>query len=133
MNRFAYWLYTSKLWIRLLALTGRVPAGFFLGWRRWMTLGDAQRCVGPGWSGLVAEGFNRCLKYGLRIHQIKEKFGGLRFYADTDMSDLEAASYEICEECGSPGEARADGWVKTLCDKCAEPEERYRRRERSWQ
>ena len=120
MNRIAYALYASRLWTFLLRLTGRVPAGAYVGWRRWMTLKQAQRCVGPGWAGLVKEGFDLCLKNGWRIYQIKEKFGGLRFYTDEDLDDIEDESYTICEECGEPGKPRPGGWIKTRCDKCFE-------------
>lgn len=58
--------------------------------------------------------------------QIKEKFGGLRFYVD-DASDVQYAaisfaehmSYHICEECGAPGKTRDKGWIRTLCDEHA--------------
>ena len=124
MNKIAYMFYSSKLWARMLRLTGRVPAGFYLGWRGCMTLKDAQSCVGPGWAGLVKEGFDLCLRRGARIHQIKEKFGGLRFYCEDDWGieklGIEKSSHTICEECGAPGETRDLGWYRTLCDKCAE-------------
>ena len=55
--------------------------------------------------------------------QVKEKFGGLRFYvqAATDkhysyISFAESMSYRTCEECGSPGKTYTDGWHRTLCD-----------------
>ena len=55
--------------------------------------------------------------------QVKEKFGGLRFYvqAATDkhysyISFAESMSYRTCEECGSPGKTYTDGWHMTLCD-----------------
>lgn len=57
------------------------------------------------------------------IVQIKEKFGGLRFYVDGGTTEhhnyisfAEALSNRTCEVCGAPGEHRNDGWVKTLCD-----------------
>jgi hypothetical protein len=60
-----------------------------------------------------------------RASQVKEKFGGLRFYmsSETDemsklISEAESASYITCEKCGAPGEQRGGGWVKTLCDEC---------------
>jgi hypothetical protein len=59
--------------------------------------------------------------------QIKEKFGGLRFYvhAASDkqwgyISFAESMSYRTCEECGAPGKTYTDGWHKTLCDIHAE-------------
>ena len=58
------------------------------------------------------------------IDQIKEKFGGLRFYiSGGDVATghyiefAEAMASRTCEICGSPGEPRNTGWVKTLCDK----------------
>jgi hypothetical protein len=55
--------------------------------------------------------------------QVKEKFGGLRFYvqAATDkhynyISFAESMSYRTCEECGSPGKTYTDGWHRTMCD-----------------
>jgi hypothetical protein len=55
--------------------------------------------------------------------QVKEKFGGLRFYvqAATDkhynyISFAESMSYHTCEICGNPGKRYTDGWHTTLCD-----------------
>lgn len=63
--------------------------------------------------------------------QVKEKFGGLRFYVNgaTDkhwnyITFAESMSYRICEECGSPGKPYYDGWHRTLCDVHAEMENR---------
>ena len=59
----------------------------------------------------------------IRIAQIKEKFGGLRFYYDggddhisgfVDMAELWAG--HSCEQCGNKGHRRDGGWVRTLCD-----------------
>ena len=59
--------------------------------------------------------------------QIKEKFGGLRFYVDRAteqhydfISVAESMSYHTCEECGAPGQRYTDGWHQTLCDIHAE-------------
>lgn len=56
--------------------------------------------------------------------QVKEKFGGLRFYyygGDDYISGLvdmaESMSYIICEECGDKGFPNKNGWIRTLCDK----------------
>ena len=137
MNKIEYLFWSSKLWAWMLRISGRVPAGAYVGWGRWMTLKDAQACVGPGWAGLVKEGFDMCLAEGAHINQIKEKWGGLRFYCEIEYEierlGIEGRSYAICEECGAPGEIRTIGWWKTLCDECAMPDVRLRRRERSWQ
>lgn len=55
--------------------------------------------------------------------QVKEKFGGLRFYyngGDEFIEGLvqmaEEFSYKICEKCGNAGKLRNKGWIRTLCD-----------------
>ena len=57
------------------------------------------------------------------VAQIKEKFGGLRFYydgGDDEISGMvrmaEAWADIACEECGAIGERRSGGWIRTLCD-----------------
>lgn len=57
------------------------------------------------------------------VAQIKEKFGGLRFYYDGGDEQIrgmvtmaEAWASHACEECGAPGQRRGGGWIKTLCD-----------------
>ena len=78
------------------------------------------------------------------VAQIKEKFGGLRFYIDwrvrgeldpiyTLVHEAESKCDKICEECGAPGKKQGGGWVKTRCDKCQEEwEEERRRRDLKW-
>jgi hypothetical protein len=57
------------------------------------------------------------------VEQIKEKFGGLRFYyqgGDEQVAGMvrmaEAWADVACEECGGIGKRRGGGWVRTLCD-----------------
>lgn len=57
--------------------------------------------------------------------QVKEKFGGLRFYADNAddfvrglIAMAETMSYATCELCGNSGSKRGGGWIRTLCDGC---------------
>jgi len=58
--------------------------------------------------------------------QVKEKFGGLRFYvnsADDEVYGMislaEHMSYNICENCGSiENIQQTGGWIKSLCPKC---------------
>ena len=60
--------------------------------------------------------------------QIKEKFGGLRFYVGATserVHDLihicEHLSFSVCEECGSTKGVTTEGsWAKTLCAECRE-------------
>ena len=57
------------------------------------------------------------------VHQIKEKFGTLRFYVEGGddytngaISMAEQMSSLMCETCGAPGERRHGGWIRVLCD-----------------
>lgn len=57
------------------------------------------------------------------VRQIKEKFGGLRFYYDGGdpaiagmVTMAESWAAHACEECGAPGKSRSGGWIRTLCD-----------------
>lgn len=57
--------------------------------------------------------------------QVKEKFGGLRFYysggdeyVDGLVAMAEALSYVTCEQCGKVGKPNEIGWIVTLCDDC---------------
>jgi hypothetical protein len=83
-----------------------------------------------GWLELIAELIRELIDAGWtrEIRQIKEKFGGLRFYADglpengyEIIARYEKRSYATCERCGSTDKVRlcGDNWVKTLCDQCA--------------
>lgn len=70
------------------------------------------------------------------VEQIKEKFGGLRFYyegGDDQISGMvrmaEAWASHSCEECGAPGTSGGKGWIKTLCPTHrAESDARYAER-----
>lgn len=59
----------------------------------------------------------------VQIQQIKEKFGGLRFYysgGDDEISGMvrmaELWAGRSCEKCGNVGKRRDGGWIRTLCD-----------------
>jgi hypothetical protein len=60
------------------------------------------------------------------VLQVKEKFGGLRFYTnyrnDAISALIEAAAIEsihTCEVCGGPGRLRGTSWLETKCDEHA--------------
>lgn len=83
---------------------------------------------GKGWQHLYTPLIEQCEREGIEILQVKEKFGGLRFYVSvvpdgsTIYENIDAAEIEslaTCEVCGEPGElSGGDGrWVRTLCDK----------------
>lgn len=88
----------------------------------------------PGWGDLITKiattvEMSTC---AILVDQIKEKFGGLRFYITHDfeagqglhedcpvwaaIEEAERASLIICEMCGQPGERRRGSWIRTLCD-----------------
>lgn len=98
-------------------------------------------CIGPGWWPIIEALCNQIHhhvkwkqeqkeKYNrgegcpdVTVQQIKEKFGGLRFYYDggDDVVDglvrmAESWAARSCEECGHPGKSRDGGWIRTLCD-----------------
>ena len=59
----------------------------------------------------------------IRVEQIKEKFGGLRFYysgGDEHIAGMvtmaEVWAGRSCETCGNLGKRREGGWIRTLCD-----------------
>lgn len=69
------------------------------------------------------------------VAQIKEKFGGLRFYYDGGDEHIngmvrmaESWASHSCETCGAPGTSRSGGWIKTLCD-THEAERQLKRKE----
>lgn len=87
---------------------------------------------GYGWADLIKECDNVLFieDPNYTISQIKEKFGGLRFYFNTsDMKQysrlnsiimaIEEKSLETCEECSAPGYRRRHsnmGYMYTTCD-----------------
>jgi hypothetical protein len=101
---------------------------------------------GDGWFTLLKELGQKlvCLqkrsKISITTTQIKEKFGGLRFYYVESSKEpyqigsprniwsgiiadvvhrAEERSTTICEHCGNYGEIKSKhGWLTCLCDKC---------------
>lgn len=112
---------------------------------------EAHKWVGPGWHELVKKlvADLEAINPNFNIEQVKEKFGGLRFYGYTTDADhygwtdeqrelvdqAEEASFSICETCGEPGTPSDDGayWVKTNCEKHrAERMKAIEERKRAW-
>jgi len=57
--------------------------------------------------------------------QVKEKFGGLRFYCsvtddqiDGMISFAESYSYKVCEGCSNKASVYGDGWCRSHCSVC---------------
>jgi hypothetical protein len=76
---------------------------------------------------MLAEKEGRREKDWPAVVQVKEKFGGLRYYSlnlSEEMRSLigraEEKSFHVCEDCGAPGQTySADGWLVTRCAFCA--------------
>lgn len=93
--------------------------------------------TGNGWNQLLSE---LCEKIeailpdenAIIVAQIKEKFGGLRFYydlmngndhlyndIDKFITEAEEKAWKTCEVCGQPGEVKINhGWYQVICEKC---------------
>lgn len=87
--------------------------------------------VGDGWVPILDQLLTDLTAAGWdgEIRQIKEKFGGLRFYASTNdpahydrIMAAELNSTKVCETCGQPGTVAgkppAGRWLKALCESC---------------
>ncbi len=68
---------------------------------------------------------------GIFASQVKQKYGGLRFYISSDgvftehqryvdklILDAESISYKTCESCGAPAAKVRTSRYSTLCDEC---------------
>lgn len=69
-------------------------------------------------AGLTGDGYPEAM-------QVKEKFGGLRFYVGPATDEIfaaidaaEARSLKTCETCGQPGRQAGGWWIVTICEAC---------------
>ena len=97
-------------------------------WGKYERTIDDSRYFGvrEGWFQIIKDLIDDLIKMGWdkNVIQVKEKFGGLRFYIDKGSDEIykriaqsEKDSYETCEKCGNKGELRKDtGWYLTLCE-----------------
>jgi hypothetical protein len=94
--------------------------------------------VGPGWVPILERLAVdlKALGWNGGVDQIKEKFGGLRFYltanaipephreaASARISQAMQESYKTCEQCGTTeqvttGPSPGRSWIDTLCTGC---------------
>ena len=82
--------------------------------------------VQVGWYPLIKNLIDELITLGWdkQVTQVKEKFGGLRFYINGGSDEIydkitkaEKLSHETCELCGKKGELRTKiRWFTTLCD-----------------
>jgi len=78
--------------------------------------------VGDGWMDVLwwANQLAEAENPDYVLHQVKEKFGGLRFYATISRQTeamIEGLALYICEDCGEMGglSRTKGGWLRTLC------------------
>ncbi|RJQ27076.1 hypothetical protein C4577_02020 [Candidatus Parcubacteria bacterium] len=94
-------------------------------------LEDIKNCVGEGWNGIIERLVADLEKLGWdgTVAQVKEKFGGLRFYIGGGthevwerISEAEKESMNTCQNCGKPGKIDKWGkwWLLCLCPECGE-------------
>lgn len=87
---------------------------------------------GDGWHPILLQLTKDIKELGVddvRVVQVKEKFGGLRYYTysvDKRVEGLirvaENKSLHTCEWCGSKEvetQASVAGWIRTLCHECS--------------
>ena len=85
--------------------------------------------VGSGWHSLLKDllVFIAERNPDTRVHQVKEKFGGLRFYVGQTTEEIRAAineaekaSFHTCDVCGKPAITSGKHWLVTRCEPCIE-------------
>lgn len=84
--------------------------------------------ISKGWFPLVHELIEKIITMGWdkEICQVKQKFGGLRFYINAAPNEIhkviheyEVKSFKTCEHCGKTGKLCHHGrWLTTLCEDC---------------
>lgn len=110
----------------LEAILRRIPDG----WGRWISMSKGWYPIVVGLDRRLAE-----LDPGYTLHQVKEKFGGLRYYFEPSESaspdtiaamraaveEAEAVADHTCEECGVDDAVLRDErmYWQTLCEECA--------------
>ena len=85
--------------------------------------------VGDGWYNLIDEMCTKIATLDTKVEavQVKEKFGGLRFYVTESTEEVDdiileytCESLHVCETCGSTLDVQltVGGWIHSLCAGC---------------
>lgn len=118
--------FSERLTDKLIQILQRIPQG----WGYWLS-------CGPGWYRIIASCDDKlsALSPNYEVHQIKEKFAGLRYYWGApdyiqgldperawNLMHVISSYYGIlasrtCETCGDDGKVHGKGWIYTACDK----------------
>lgn len=119
---------TKEEFNEFLESIGGLENGFYSDRPKIMSYGICS--CGSGWYGIIKRLIEDLIELGWdkQICQIKEKFGGLRFYINSGNDAIwqrialaEEESYNTCETCGTTEQiGRTRGWITTLCKPCAE-------------
>jgi len=105
------------------------PLGLIWDWTNQPVENSAGFEIGSGWYELTKNLITDLIALGWdkRICQVKEKFGGGRFYIDEHNEETfqriqawENDTFKTCEQCGSTNSVTTGGkgWEVTLCDTC---------------
>lgn len=118
-------------------------------WPTWFKTEGDIRCTatpqgfehGDGWFDILwrscvdleplVAAFEQASGSQFEVQQVKEKFGGLRFYVNCRRNEAirqrigiaADESFHTCEICGQPGRLREDSWIKTVCHEHARGQE----------
>lgn len=84
------------------------PFGLYWEWTNKQIIDTSGFDIGPGWYEITAKLITDLIDLGWnkRIYQVKDKFGGGRFYIDETpafydrIRTWEAATFETCSSCG---------------------------------
>jgi len=105
----------------------------------YLSMRDTCMCWGfecrDGWFNIIDDLSKKITETDpdVQAAQVKEKFGGLRFYIDGGSEEVrklideaEEESYKTCEKCGTKENVSQTktGWIFTLCAKCEEERNR---------
>ena len=124
-----YEAFASKMEEKFPKMFSGPYGGFAIGAGWWDIIESLCNCIQGhiDWKNEQKEKYNRgegCEQ--VVVLQIKEKFGGLRFYYQGGNDTIhgmvrmaEEWADQSCEVCGNKGTRRPGGWIRTLCDEHA--------------
>ena len=90
---------------------------------------DVLKQLPEAWHNIVSNLIDNLFEAGWDgdLHQVKEKFGGLRFYIGRGndrvhdlIDEAENATTKICINCGKPAIGTSEGWITYRCADCLE-------------